>query len=310
MDEWYFFISINKEYWYAILVTAKYRVVNKIWDLGIESLEKDREKAKKKYPKTSKVTELAIQYTYAIGIAFLGKGLTKALFDVDALGYGLAYVHPFLIKTGYRYFQHRKKEGMEKFSILGDLQPNMSTYNASFALIDSVSTAIFLYNVEKIVETNSTTINPTTAAISMLVGTVIAFIIEYIAFRHIWISRVLANMEKGKISDDIKGFTNEFKRTYCPKKQEKQSAGNASEYVGQIWGVIESHWIWIQIVRITFAALIAAIYPIAPTEFLKVYNDKSAEWGKVYLDSFISAKNWAAVQKKLDENNEALKIEK
>ncbi|MBI5046669.1 hypothetical protein HZC07_02970, partial [Candidatus Micrarchaeota archaeon] len=90
---------------------------------------------------------------------------------------------------------------------------------------------------------------------------------------------------------------------------QSKPATTASEYVGQLWGIIESHWIWSQVVRTLFAAAIAIVYPSEPGKFIPLLFTKSAEWGRTLIDNFVFVRNRVDIQKKMDENNKANGIE-
>ena len=277
-------------------------LANQIYGIDLPQLKQKAEEAKSRYPRISKTIEYASKYSFWVGLAYLGASVSRHVGPV--LGYTLTYSHPFILGTATNSIRRQELP-------LKEMKPNLPTYLATFSLLELASTPLYLSIIEKSVHLARDAVSASLAAISLITGIVAALTFEYLGFVYIWRKFVLRDPDKGSLKDGVRGFFSEFHPFSSFKSETRENpANNMSEYIGQIWGVTESVWIWMRLASIIVAVAITQVYFVEPGNFIDLYYQKSAEWGKRFLEALMIAKCCMLVENKIKENNEHLEIEK
>ena len=287
-------------------------LVNNLYGLEVTNLKHSAEEAKHQHPKLSKTVELTTKYSFWVGLALLGKVISDH--TRPEIGYTAAYTHPFLVSLTGRYLKHKIQKGSEEhkddFNLLSSLKPDLKTYSATFSLTELASVPLFILVMNGVVSLSSGAVGMALGVASTILAAASTIVVEYLAFRYLWKKYVFHNVPKGNIADEFRGFISEFKPLRLFRQSQKPNpAHNDSEYLGQIWGVIETHYFWVQLGRAIVAAILVNVYNILPQDFVGLFFEKSAQWGKLFLDGAVSAKHYIAIEKKLKENNESLGVQ-
>jgi hypothetical protein len=276
-------------------------ITNGIYGIGLNGLGGSADKAKETHPRLSKAAELTTKYAFWVGTAYIGASLSG--YTGPAAGYTIAYAHPFVVgaavkiaRTGAPALDFRK--------------PSLGIFLASFGLLELASTPIFIGAMDKITHLSGS-VNAAVAALSFTLANAASLAFEYLGFRYLWRKLVLKDMAPGSVSDEAKGFLGEFNPLKLFRSgDQKNPASSAGGYVGQIWGNIESLWLWVQLAGLATAVAVAQLHPATPDNFIDLFFQKSALWGKKFLEALAIARCCVIVEKKIKENNEALGIDK
>lgn len=308
----------SRDYFKACGTVMADRIINKIYGLEIKQLSQNAKKAKEDYPKSTKAVELATSWGFWYLIATIGErfsnfigdtlpstfeGKTRELVGIT-IGYTTAFTHPTFVSLSNGLL--RLKTGFKELTT-----PSIRAYSTTFALLEVVSTPLALYAMSRMLDFASGSVSVPLAMLSTIAMTAITLPFEYVGFQLIWKRFVLSDFPRGNWKDGLRESAKEFwlniSRIFR-KEQPKNPAKTASGYAGQIFGVMESNWIFIQLGRALVAGLVAFLYPLPAYKFMEIYIAKSAAWGKGVFDSVVSAKNYADEETKIEENNKHLGI--
>jgi len=286
--------------------------INKMYGLEWKALEKKADEENANHPKLTKTVKLAVYYGFGIAFARLGSWLSGYIWQ--ELGYTIAFSHPFAISTAVRYIKQKLRNyangAKEKFQLF---KANLQGYMATFAVIEMVSMLIYVKVAKMIVEMTTKPVSAVLSVCALITATAAATVFEIVGYLFIWRmtarkSEVEREKETGKKSsfyDLLEGARKEFRPFRMFSRNNKsEPARTVNEEVGQIWGIIESYWLWIQALRFVVGALIVKVYHVMPCEFVDKIFEKTAQWGVVGIfNNILMALNWRAIDKKLEENN-------
>jgi len=183
-------------------------------------------------------------------------------------------------------------------------KPDIATYSGTFAVVELASIPTYVFVADRIVRALSDSIaTPLVAAAAILLGNLTAMAIEYLTFRYIWKKKVLKDMPPGTIRDEWKGFASEFKPSKLfSGNQVKEPAKTASGYIGELWGVIERHFLWVQATRIAFAAAFTALFVVPAKTFIDQLFTAMAACGFGLVMGVVTAKYFQSVSDKTEAN--------
>jgi hypothetical protein len=281
---------------------------NEFYGLDSEKLKKKAERARESHPRLSKAVGLATKYCYWVGLSFAGRELSRHI--GPEIGYSLAFTHPFLLRTAVQYGRHKAEKRKERFSLLSQFKPDIPTFEAIFNLTEQMTIPIYIATANAVVNLAGK-VSAGLAIGSVAAATVVSYAVDYLCFRHLWKRRVLKDSPQGTFADEAKGFAKEFaSHRIFSNKSGSNPAKTASEYVGQIWGVIESHMLWLQAGFAAIAAATAAFFDFSPKEFVAALYLNAALWGHELAESIISAKIYISMADKFRENNKHLGLDK
>lgn len=273
-------------------------VANKVYGLEIKRISASAEEESKGSPKFSKATELATKYGYWVGLAEVGEVISRYI--GPALGYTLTFAHPFIVSATAKALN-------DKSMPITKLKPSLPVFLASFGLIDFAVTPLYLGTINRIVHLSNNSVHAALAAGSLLAGTAVSLTIEYLSLRFIWKNLILRGMERGTMKDELKGFFKEFNPlSIFNGFRHKNPTDNASEYFGQIFGIIESVYLWVQLAAVAVALVAVKIHDIRPDDFISEFFLRSAQWGKKFLEAVALAKCCVLAENKIRENQEAM----
>jgi hypothetical protein len=267
------------------------------------------------------------KYAYWFGLSRLANSLGAVI--GQSIAFTAIIYHPFFVSSSIRLARSRIEEKAGEIEAtkhdepkklvdgirstlkrLGSvLVPDRATQVLTFCLLELITTPIFISVIDAVAKTSEGVVSPIKAALGVILGTGAALVLEYIGYRTAWKNAVLRDIDKGSIKDDLKGVIGEFKplRLFGLHKETKP-ADNASEYVGQIYGVIESYWIWIQAGRVAVAAGLAGVFDLTPAGFIGAYLGALMSWYGFAVDAVLPM-YIEAMKQKLRENNKHLDIE-
>ncbi len=256
-------------------------IANRVYGLDNAALSEAAARSRMEHPKTALALEHSAKYAFWIGTAFLGAGISRH--TGPAIGYTAAYAHPFIL-------------GAAAKAIRSDLpsvdlrKPGLMTFLASFGLLELASTPLFISVAERIAHASSS-LSPLVAGAAVAAGNAAAIAFEYAGFRFLWKRVVLRGMESGRPKDELRGFLAEFNPMKLFRSPEPAGvASSAGEYVGRLWGIVESLWLWVQLAGIATAVAVAHLHTASPDGFIDLFYQKSAMWGKKFLEVFALAR--------------------
>ena len=274
-------------------------LANKVYGLDAGGVSKPAEEARASHPRLAKGVEISAKYAFWIGTAFIGAGISHH--TGPAVGYTAAYAHPFLIGAAVK----AAKSGLPAMDIR---KPGLGTFLASFGLVELASTPLFISAMERLSRLGST-LSPAVAGLAVAGASVISAAFEYACFRSIWKGVVLRGREWGSLRDEARGFLAELDPTKILRQGGKGGpAANAGEYAGQLWGIVESLWLWVQVAAVATAAAIAHFHLATHDDFIDSFFQHSALWGKKFLEVAALARCCVLVEAKTKENNGSLGI--
>ncbi|MBI5051382.1 hypothetical protein HZC08_01350 [Candidatus Micrarchaeota archaeon] len=305
-----------KSYFKTTAIVMADGIINGIYGLEIKRLSASSKKVRESNPRLSKTIDFAAKLGFWYGVTQLGALLGGCInghiseavkeyvgkYAGTIVGYTIAFVHPTLVNL-VRYIPlfnlNRGRKFSDEFS-----KPGIRAYSTTFALAELISMPLALFAMQRVLNLAGNSVTVGIAVASTITMTLVGLVIEYPLFKYVWKKFVLKGMKNGNIKDELKGFSGEFNPSRLLKpKQTLVIPSTSDEYVGQIWGVFESNWIWVQGVRILFSGLLAAIYSTSPKDFMDLFFKESAKW-KIHFDSTISAKNYAEVEQKIGANEQ------
>ena len=267
------------------------------------------------HPKFTKWTRRTIKYGYWFGLARIGTLLSSTV--GSTLAYTLTVYHPFFVGAGVKYVRSKNvqiadpqpKTIIAKLNSLAALlKPDRATQVLTFSILEVASLPAFVAVIEKIAELAKGTVSPLLAVTSVTAGMLTATAIEYVGFRTIWKNFVLRGIESGSVKDELEGFLKEFSPLRLFVSRKSEPAENTNEYIGQIWGVIESYWIWIQVGRLAIAATLTSLANLDAREFVTTFMTVLIGGFAIFVDLIIP-RYVEGMQKKLKENNEHLGLD-
>jgi hypothetical protein len=274
-------------------------LTNEIYGLGISRFAEPSKKAKEMHPRLSKATELAAKYAFWIGTAYLGAAISRH--TGPAAGYTVAYAHPFVIGAGAKVVRSGSPA-------LDFRRPSLGIFLASFGLLELASTPLFIAPMDKITHLAGS-VSAGIAALSFTAANVAGLAFEYLGFRYLWKRFVLRNIDAGGPMGEAKGFLSEFNPLKLFRSDNNRApASTAGAYIGQLWGNIESLWLWVQLAGLATAVAITQFYQATPDNFIDLFFQKSALWGKKFLEALAIARCCIIVEDKIKENNAHLGI--
>lgn len=276
-------------------------IANGVYGVEARPLSDASREAREEYPRLSKATELGTKYAFWIGTAYLGSALSRH--TGAAAGYTIAFAHPFIVGAAARV----AKSNAPSVDIR---RPSLPLFLASFGILELASTPIFIAVINQLTNMAGS-VSGTVAAGAFIAGNAAGLAFEYLGFRFLWKRFILKGVDPGTIADEAKGFIGEFnplKLLRNPKAPNPARSGG--EYIGQLWGIVESLWLWVQLAGVATAVAIAHFYPATPDNFIDLFFQKSALWGKKFLEALALARCCILIEGKTKENNEALGIDK
>ena len=239
---------------------------------------------------------------------------------------------PEFVKKVGRCLQHKEK-GEEPISESKPSKPTSAIYIGSFALVDPAFIVTYASVATAIAGLSNSVVKPATAALAVVIGTVSGLIVDCALFGWFWTKKVLRNMPHGSPRDEIhdfkRGIASEFRpisvivdvarsiagmvwkaigiseQSSAPPHQ-PNPAKSAGEYAGQLWGVMESHFIWLQGLRMVFAIITTTVASVQPALFMTALWANSAMWGYDIIGGFMLAKYYGAIERKIEENNKQM----
>lgn len=292
-------------------------LANKTYELRIAKLKKSSEEAEAAHPKLYKATKFATRFSFWTGMAVAERLLSQGLGMGSVLSCGIVYGHIYpasILAQRIKERIHPPTEGKKS-----GIKPSGAAYMGALSIAEVFSIPLYTFVMSRAVHLSQGLVHPLLAAFSVVAATAAAIAFEYPAFRIIWKKFVLRNMPAGTIGDDVRGFVDEFRplalfigwKAGHPVK-------SAAEYIGQIWGVIESHWIWLQSFRVAFAAAftlavgaipkLAVLFPTDPARFVDSMFSAMVVVGTM-VGSAVSSRNFDAILAKIEENNKSLGID-
>ncbi len=255
-------------------------IANQIYGSGIPSISASSAIARKEHPKASAAVEHSAKYAFWIGTAFLGAQISRH--TGPAVGYTAAYAHPFLVGAA-------AKAVRSDIPPLDARKPSVLAFLASFGLVELLTTPVFVASFERIAQAFHH-LDPLAAGVSEAAANALSFALEYAGFRLLWKKLVLRGMEGGTLRDELRGFIAEFDPLKLFRSTGAAGAPLTSgEYVGRLWGIVESLWLWVQLAGIATAAA-AALHNASADGLIDQYYQKSALWGKKFLEVFAFAR--------------------
>jgi hypothetical protein len=268
-------------------------LANRVYGMDSKTIAVPADKAREAHPRLARALEVSAKYAFWIGTAYLGAEISHH--TGPALGYTAAYAHPFIVGAAVK----AAKSDLPSLEIR---KPGLGTFLASFGLVELASTPLFISVMDKVSHMFST-LSPIAAGISVAAANAIAVTLEYLGFRLLWKNIVLRGMDGGGFKDELKGFVKEFNplKLFSSSKSGGQ-ASSAGEYIGQIWGVVESLWLWVQVAGIATAAAIAHLHLATHDNLIDMFFQKSALWGKKFLEVFALSRCCILIESKIREN--------
>lgn len=280
-------------------------LANKTYELRVAKLEKSSDEAEAVHPKLSKAARFVTRSCFMAGLGIVEPLLSKRLGLGSVLSISILYGHMTPVSILVQRIKERVQPPAEGKGA-GGMRPSISAYFGAFSIVDAISTPLYAYAMAQVVRLSHGMVQPMVAAISVVAATAAAIVFEYPAFRTLWKRSVLRGAPAGTVGDDIRGFLDEFKPlAIFTGWKGGHPAKSAAEYVGNIWGVIESHFLWRQCFQVLFAATFAWVFPTNPKEFVDKLFGAMALFGTM-VSSAVSSRNIEAVIAKIKENNRAL----
>lgn len=276
-------------------------IVNGVYGLEAGSLSGPARRAREDFPRLSRATELGAKYAFWIGTAYLGSALSRH--TGAAAGYTMAFAHPFILGAAVKI----AKSDVPAMDLK---KPSLPLFLASFGLLELASTPIFIATMNKV---NGLTgsVSGALAAGAFIAGNAAALAFEYLAFRYLWRRLILKGVEPGTFADEARGFVREFNPLKLLRNPAAPNpAQSAGEYIGQLWGIVESLWLAVQLAGVATAVAVAAFCQATPDNFIDLFFEKSALWGKKFLEALALARCCILVENKVRENNSSLGIDK
>ncbi|MFA6530543.1 MAG: hypothetical protein WCT31_02345 [Candidatus Micrarchaeia archaeon] len=290
----------SRDYFKSCGVVMADRLVNGAYGLQLDRLSEKAKRAKLDYPKTEKVVGAISEYGFMFTLAKLGGMLGKI--TGDTLGYFLVFTHPTIVSLANGFL--RLKTGMDEL-----FKPSIRAYITTFALFEIGTTPLAFTILNTVAKLSEKAVSIPVAVLATVAMAAITLPLEYVGFRFIWSRFILKDVPKGTLMDGVRQFVKEVHPSrFFGKTVPENPAKNASEYVGQIFGVMESNWIFVQLKRAIVSGTVVALYSVSPTEFLGVYLEKSAAWATGLFETFAAGKNYRQVKSKMDANNNYLSI--
>jgi len=241
---------------------------------------------------------------------------------------------PEVVKKAWKCLRHRGKAEEPKASELKPSKPTSAIYIGSFALVDPAFIVTYASVTTAIAGLSNGVVKPAMAACAVVVGIISGLIVDCALFGLFWAKKVLRNAPQGNIRDELRGFlrgiASEFrpilvvvdmahtiadnvrkllrisKQTTAPRPHHPNPAKSAGEYAGQLWGVMESHFIWLQGLRMVFAIITTTVASVQPALFMTALWANSAMWGYDIIGGFMLAKYYGAIERKIEENNKRM----
>ncbi|MFH0737753.1 MAG: hypothetical protein V1827_04075 [Candidatus Micrarchaeota archaeon] len=276
-------------------------IVNRTYNLESASLKTRAEQAHKEYPKLSKWTEFGSRYTFWLGMAVLERCISRH--TGPTVSCGLVYSNPFVVSAVAKY---AKKPDAGKPKGISTLlsKPDISTYSGTFAIMELATIPAYVFVADRIARFFSdAVVTPLVAAAAILVGNLAAMAIEYLSFRYIWKKRVLKDMPQGNIRDEWNGFVGEFKPLKLfSGNQVKEPAKTASGFIGELWGTIERHFVWVQMSRLAFVTAFTALFAVPAKTFIDSLFTAMAACGFGLVMGAVTAKYFQSVSDKIEAN--------
>ncbi len=265
-------------------------LANQIYGTGSPSLASAADIARKEHPKASLAVEQSAKYAFWIGAAFLGSQISRH--TGPAFGYTAAYAHPFVVGAAVRAV----RSDLPKMEAR---KPGLIAFLASFGAVELLSTPIFIAAFERLSRIAGR-LDPLTAGASEAAANVLSFALEYAGFRLIWKKLVLRDMEGGSIRDELRGFLAEFNPLKLFRSRPPYGAPSTSgESAGRMWGIVSSLWLWVQIAGIATAAAVASLHQASADNLIDLFYQKSALWGKKFLEVFALARLCVLAEERL-----------
>lgn len=269
-------------------------IANKVYGLDVAAISRPAEAAREAHPRLSRGVELSAKYAFWIGTAFIGASISHH--TGPAVGYTAAYAHPFLVGAAV-------KAAKSDLPAVELRKPGLGTFLASFGLVELASTPLFISALDRLSRL-SPTLSPAAAGLAAAGAGILSAAFEYACFRLIWKHVVLRGREWGSIRDEARGFLSELD----PSKLFRQGrnggpASGAGEYAGQLWGIVESLWVWVQVAAVATAAAIAHFHLASHDDFIDSFFQCSALWGKKFLEVAALARCCVLVEAKTKENS-------
>lgn len=265
---------------------------NDIYGLEQENIRRSAKETQDRHPKFFRAAGFVSKYCFWLGLANMQNSISQHTGPTIAATIVYGHLFPASV-LGKRLFG--QTEGLFK------LKPDMRAYTTTFMALELASIPLFIYATDTIMRQSSGPVNPLFAASVSAALNLAALGFEYAGFRTIWQNHVLADWQKGTVADDLKGFLACFHPFGIFKDIETDKPKTSAELIGQIWGVIESHFAWLNIARVGLAATFVSLYAVQPADYIDGYIEFYAKMGIWSLFGLVVAKNYLAVEKKLEE---------
>lgn len=285
----------------TIYTVALDTLANKTYDFNRTKLKERAEGCTNAYPKISKVTSFGLRYTYGLGLAYAERLISAHTGPI--VSSTIVYSHPFLLSKLYSWLNSKICPTEMEHSTK---KPSIATYSGTFALLENCSIPLY-FGLMGAIATFSNPISPQLAVLAVGLANLAAVIVEFVGFTVIWSKKVLLDVPKGKLSDLYHGFFDEFHpfKIYS-SKHEPHPAKSTFEYIGQLWGVIESYCIWIQLTRLVYAVAMVLTIPVTPIQFVDSFVGFTAKWGFGVVSGLFTAKYTDSLSDKIEENNNSV----
>jgi hypothetical protein len=309
-------------------------IANRTYDLRIRPVESQAKKAVETHPRFSGQAEFWTRYAYTVGLSGLCRGIAAMAKESanrfvreagPVLISGLASAHIWLASKAIRYVasQAGKYLGRSKDdeSKQADGKPSLASYIGIFGVRDIAYVATHDSVATAIAKLSQGHVKPFVAVCAVIAGTVAGLAADGLLFWAAW-KRSLGSSQKtpdGGFKAFLQGVMSEFHplcvmrgllRTAFLRREEetaRRPPASASEYAGQLWGIMESHFLWTQAMRAVAAAGIA-MAGVEPAMFVTTLWAFMSKYVYV-ITAFISAKYQKASDKKIKESNRSLGLE-
>ncbi len=294
----------SRDYFKACGIVMADRLINRTYGLDATSLSIRASQCRQEYPRFGTAVDYFGIMASALGVLFLGRWLKDSI--GSGLGYTAAYLHQSAIALTYRgiknkLVQSRTGEELPFIALRHDIVGSSNCY----FLAELVSLPAYNTILETMNSHSSLSSRLSTGLLSMAIASIFMICADYRLFYSIWKKNVLGDVSQDDFQSFKKGLLSElnplrvFRRITKEKISELPSDND--EYTGQLEGISESHYFWLQLLRFVRVSVALAFNPGSP-DFLSAYYSPDLVLFDV-AGEIVGGRNRQIVEKKIEQNN-------